>query len=398
MNKILVSSVLVAGVSFATYSLFSHQAEAEDQAPETEAQANPNAQAEAPKPAREIITVESSSAGSVIVLGGAVQPDKTVNLSAQMPGDVKYIAGEAGDSFRRGDALVQLDTAALLAKRKQAESQLASAEAGYRNAMMQYQREWVAPHSQPNAMLGGAPSMFSMFSDPFRGLTGEGDPTFERHSSLYQYQVGVQTARNQIDQARAAIRELDENLINAVSYAPFDGVILKKMIEVGDIVQPGMPLVSFADITKLEIRVEVPTNLLFSLRVGMNLQARIDGSDTLIPVTVSRIYPSADMGGHTTTVEFKIHDSSKARSGMYAEVMIPDPSKTGVSHPVVPETAILWRGSLPAVYKLDEAGELKLRVIRIGERIEGGKVTVISGIRAGDKILAKPGAGTRSGS
>ena len=82
---------------------------------------------------------------------------------------------------------------------------------------------------------------------------------------------------------------------------------------------------------------------------------------------------------------------------MYDEVMIPDPSKRGIASPVVPETAVLWRGSLPAVYKLDEAGVLKLRLISIGERTGNGKVVVISGIRAGDKILAKPGAGTRSG-
>lgn len=385
MNKILVSSVLVAGVSLATYSLFSHEAEAEDQVPA------------APQPAKEIITVESSSVGSNIVLGGAVMPLKTVNLSAQMPGDVEYIAGQEGDSFKRGDILITLDTAALLAKRRQAETQLSSAEAGYHNARVQYQREMVAPNSQANSMMGGAPSMFSMFSDPFRDFTGEGDSGFERHSSLYQYNVGIQTAANQVEQARAAIRELDENLKNATSYAPFDGVILKKMVEKGDIVQPGMPLVSFADITKLEIRVEVPTSLLVMLREGAKLQARLDGADTTIPVTVSRIYPSADAAGHTTTVKFTIDDSSKARSGMYAEVMIPDPSKTGIANPVVPETAVLWRGSLPAVYKLDEAGVLKLRLIRIGERTGNGKVVVISGIRVGDKILAKPGAGTRSG-
>jgi len=64
---------------------------------------------------------------------------------------------------------------------------------------------------------------------------------------------------------------------------------------------------------------------------------------------------------------------------------------------MVPESAILWHGSLPAVYKLDDAGELKLRIIRIGERTGQGQVAVISGIKAGDKILAQPGAGTRSG-
>jgi multidrug efflux pump subunit AcrA (membrane-fusion protein) len=159
-----------------------------------------------------------------------------------------------------------------------------------------------------------------------------------------------------------------------------------------------MPLVSFADITQLQIRVEVPTNLLSMIREGDKIQARLDGSKKTIPVTVDRIYPSADATGHTTTVKFSLDDSSLARSGMYAEVMIPDPSKSGFASAVVPESAIVWRGSLPAVYKLDEAGVLKLRLIRIGERTSDGRVIIISGIRVGDKILAKPGASTRSGS
>ena len=390
MNKILVSSALVLGAAVGGFTLISSQVVAEDQ---------PQAAAEAPaQPTYDFITVESSNITGTVILGGSVQPVKTVNMSAQMPGDVMFIAGEEGDSFKKGEQLVSLDTAALLAKRRQAVTQYNSAVAGYRNAMVQYNREIQSPNSQANTMMGGAPSMFSMFSDPFRDFTGEGDTGVERQSTLYQYNVGVQTALNQVEQARAAIAELDENLINAVSYAPFDGVILKKMVEKGDIVQPGMPLVTFADITKLEIRVEVPTNLLRMIRQGDKLQARMDGSDQLTPVTVWRIYPSADAAGHTTTVEFSMDDSSLARSGMYAEVMIPDPAKKGTASPVVPETAILWRGSLPAVYKIDDTGAIKLRLIRIGERTDDGKVVVISGIRAGDKILAEPGAGTRSGS
>lgn len=387
MNKILVTTALLATSTLAGFSLLSNPAEAEDQAA-----------AEVPAPALNTIVVQSSQAAGNIVLGGAVMPVKTVNLSAQMPGDVSYIAGEEGDSFRQGDVLVTLDTAALLAKRKQAETQLASADAGYRNAMVQYNREVLSPNSQANQMLGGAPSMFSVFSDPFRNFTGEGDPDYERHSNLYAMSVQVQTALNQVEQAKAAIRELDENLINAVSYAPFDGVILKKMIEQGDIVQPGMPLVSFADITALEIVVEVPTNLLRMISEGATVEARLDGSDTTMPAQVTRIFPSADAGGHTTKVKFSFADTTGARAGMYAEVMIPDPSKSGFSAPVIPETAILWRGSLPAVYKLDESGALKLRIIRIGDRVGSGQVTVISGIKAGDRILASPEAGTRAGS
>jgi len=384
MNKFLVSSVLLAGTTLASISLISPQVEAEGQA--------------VVETALETIIIKSSSVGANIVLGGSILPLKTVNLSAQLPGDVQFIGGQEGDAFKKGDRLVALDTAALMAKKRQALSQLNSAEAGYRNAMVQYNREILSPNSQSNTMLGGAPSMFSMFSDPFRSMTGQGNPSYERHSNLYGQNVQVLTAKNAIEQAKAGLKELDESIKNATSYAPFDGVIVKKMVEQGDIVQPGMPLVSFADLTQLQLQVEVPSNLISMLSTGASMQARLDGSDALINVTVDRIYPSADAGGHTTTVKFKLAEGTTARSGMYAEVLIPDLRKKGFENPIIPQSAILWRGSLPAVYQVTESGQLKLRLLRIGEKTSTGEIIVISGIKAGDKILANPAANTRSGS
>ncbi len=383
MNKIIASSIAAVALTAVGFNLINNEAEAESQA------------SIATTPNFKTLTVGTSAIGSAMVLGGGVLPVNSVNLSAQMPGDVEFIAGKEGDAFKKGDLLVSLDTAALYAKRKQAETQLSSAEAGYRNALVQYQREVRSPNSQANQMMGGAPSMFSFFSDPIRSFTGEGDPGYERHSNLYQYSVGIQTAANQVEQAQAAIRELDENIRNAHSYAPFDGVILKKMIQEGDIVQPGMPLVTFADISNLEIQVEVPNNLLSKLRVGQALKARLDGQEQLINVEVERIYPSADAVGRTTTVKFKFLDSSPARSGMYAEVLIPEQHNGAAAAAVIPQSAITWRGSLPAVYLQTEDGQIKLRLLRIGERTPSGDVIVISGIRVGDTILANPADASR---
>ena len=76
MNKILVSSALALGATVAGFSLISSQVVAEDE---------PQAAAEAPaQPAHEFITVESSSITGNVVLGGSVQPAKTVNMSAQI--------------------------------------------------------------------------------------------------------------------------------------------------------------------------------------------------------------------------------------------------------------------------------------------------------------------------
>jgi len=199
-----------------------------------------------------------------------------------------------------------------------------------------------------------------------------------------------------VDQARAALRELDESLQNAISYAPFDGVILKKMVEQGDIVQPGMPLVSFADVTRLQIRVDVPTRLLRVIKAGGQIQAHLDGDSTPVPVLVDRIFPMADAGGHTTTAEFNLPQGTEAHSGMYAEIILPDASNRVSGLPVIPESAIVWRGSLPAVFQVADDGRVRLRLIRIDEYASNGIVSVISGIRTGDKILAEPPSKTRA--
>ena len=388
MNK-TVTYVLTAGLLAAGLKLTLVQAQGEPAA----------GSAPAPQPVpRETIEVKSGSAGGVVSLGGTVMPEKIVTLSAQMPGEVKFVAGAEGDTFKKGDRLVELETNALRAKRMQAEAQLASADAGFRNAIVQYNRELLNPNAQAQSYLGGMPALTSMFTDPMRAMMGQGTPGVERHSSLYGQGVQVETARNAVEQARAAIRELDQSLENAVSSAPFDGVILKKIAEQGDIVQPGMPLVTFADINKLQVRVEVPTGLLNTVRAAGTLQVKLDNDSQPVDVSVDRIFPMADPGGHTTTVKFNLPDATGAHSGMYAEVLIPDPTKQSSEHPVIPSSAILWRGSLPAVFLVEEDGNLKLRLIRLGDRTPSGMISVISGLKTGDRILLNPSAGTRAGS
>lgn len=346
----------------------------------------------------DVIIVKSSPVGSAVLLGGKVTPEKIINLSAQMPGDVKFVAGSEGDAFKKGDALISLDTSSLQAKRAQAVSQLANAEAAHRNAIVQYNHELQNPNAQANAMLGGAPSLFSMFGDPMRSMMGQGDPDVERQSSLYGQRVQVETAFNGISQARAALRELDESLKNATSYAPFNGIILKKMVELGDIVQPGMPLVSFADTSQLQIRVEVPTRLLSGIKSNKKILSKLDGNDKLITISLDRIFPMTGAGGNTTTVKFNLPSGTKAHPGMYAEVMVPDAGRHVTASPMIPKSAIVWRGSLPAVYLVDKDSNQKLRLIRIEEQVLSDGVRVISGLSVGDTILANPLRKPRSSS
>ncbi len=345
----------------------------------------------------EIITVQSGESGGQMVLGGTVIPYKRVTLSAQMPGDVKLINGSEGSFVKRGDPLVQLDTGALLAKRTQALTQLSSAQAGYQNAITQYNRELISPNGQSNSMMGGLPGMASLFTDPMRSMGGQGSPGFDRHANIVGQSTQVQTAINQINQAKAAIAELDESLENAIARAPFDGTVITKMVEVGDIVQPGMPLVTFADLTQMQIQVQVPSRLIHRLSNSAKIQARLDHNEQrLVDLQVAQIFPSAQEGGHTTTVKFNLPAGLPVQSGTYAEVVLNDLSAPSRDLPLVPTSAIIWRGSLPAVFKI-EGEYLQMQILRTGAQSADGRVAVISGLQVGDRVLNHPTPSTRSG-
>ncbi|MGD9785159.1 MAG: efflux RND transporter periplasmic adaptor subunit [Hyphomicrobiaceae bacterium] len=331
------------------------------------------------------VTVERS--GHMTTVGGTVVPYKEVTLTAQIPGQVKLVAGREGDPARTGQVMVAINDDELQAQRRAAEAALMSAEASLRNAHVQYSRELYSPRTgQPTGM--GLPSMMDSFMRPFSGqYSGPNDPHMRRYADLYGQAKGIDDARSAILQAKATIEALDAKIRDASLTAPFDGVIVQKMVEQGDTVQPGQPLMRVAFVAYLRIQAEVPVGLVSSLRIGEFLPARIDvGQGIPVQARVSQIFPMADTSRHTVTVKFDLPSGLPGGPGMYAEVMIPDASSHGSVQPAVPREAIVWRGSLPAVMILKD-GKPTLRVVRIGSALPDGRISVLSGLDGGEQVI-----------
>jgi multidrug efflux pump subunit AcrA (membrane-fusion protein) len=175
-----------------------------------------------------------------VSLGGTVVPYKEVTLSAQLPGRVNYLAGIEGDRFKESDLLVELDASELMAKRQAALAQLANADAQLRNAGVQYSRELWSPKSKSSVGGMGVPNLFDqMFTRPFEDTFGDRDRGAERTADIYSSRTNIQQAQNTIYRVQAEIRAIDAKLRDTKSLSPFDGVIMKKFVEVGDTVQPG---------------------------------------------------------------------------------------------------------------------------------------------------------------
>jgi RND family efflux transporter MFP subunit len=351
-----------------------------------------------------VFVVKQAEGLPTVSVGGTVIPYKEVTLAAQLPGRVKFLAGIEGDSFDRSDVLVALDDSELRAQREGLIAQIATADARLRNAGVQYGRELYAPRSRTSPGGMAIPNLFDQFfTRPMEDFIGDRDQGAELSADLYASGTQIQEARNSIMQLQAQLRALDSKLRDARSVAPFDGIIVKKFIEVGDTVQPGQPLLNYADVEFLQVEVDVPARLRPGLREGMMLRAELDvpahggtvTEGTGVPVRVAQIFPMADPQRHTVKVKFDLPQGT-SEPGMYAKVLVPDFNAPARVNPVVPRSAIRFNGSLPGVYVLDEQGEPELRLIRVGEPRPDGMVTVLSGLRPGERVLANPGAGISS--
>jgi RND family efflux transporter MFP subunit len=351
-----------------------------------------------------VYVVKQAEGLPTVSVGGTVIPYKEVTLAAQLPGRVQYIAGIEGDDFEKGDTLVALDDSELRAKREGLIAQLATADAKLRNAGVQYGRELYSPRSRSSPGGMGIPNLFDQFfTRPMEDFVGDRDQGAELSADLYASGTQIQEARNAIMSLQAELRALDSKLRDARSVAPFDGVIVKKYVEVGDTVQPGQPLMNYADVEYLQVEVDIPARLRPGLREGMMLRSELDvpargGTATDgpgVPVRVAQIFPMADPQRHTVKVKFDL-PQGVSEPGMYAKVLVPDFNAPARVNPVVPRSAIRFNGSLPGVYVLDEQGKPELRLIRVGEPRPDGKVTVLSGLRPGERILENPGANVTS--
>lgn len=348
-------------------------------------------------PAGDTFVVKQAEGAPTISVGGTVIPYKEVTLAAQVPGRVKYLSGIEGDSFKKGDLLVALDDRELLANRHALLAQMGSADAQLRNAGMQYNREIFAPRSRtpPGGM--AIPNLFDqMFTRPMEDFVGERSRGAEISADLYSSGTQIEQARNAMLRLQAELQALDSKLRDARSIAPFDGVIVKKFIEVGDTMQPGQPLLNYADVEYLQVEVDIPARLRPGIREGMMINAELDVNHRRVPVRVAQIFPMADPQRHTVKIKFDL-PQGVSEPGMYAKVLVPDFNAPARANPVIPGSAIRYNGSLPGVYVIDEQGNMQLRLIRVGEQVPGGLMSVLSGLRPGERILADPAPGVTAG-
>ena len=305
--------------------------------------------------------VQTSFLPKRILLGGVVVPVSEVSFSAQIAGDIIYFSGKSGDFYKKSGAIVSLEQDFLVAKREAANAKIEEMKESLRNAGIQYNKVIISPYADANSMFGGMPGMFSAFANPMRNMTGQGSPDFEKYAIRANAYSEYVKAGKRLQKARSELKQIEERIKDTLVVAPFDGVLIKKFVDIGDSVQRGDRLFTFANTNELQVEFDVSSRLLFSLRKGQKYRIRLDISNRIIHAILVQIYPIANKESHTIKVKFDLPSNIPSISGSYAELELFDLIKSKKTA-IIPESALVWRSSIPSVFVLNKQNQTELKV------------------------------------
>jgi RND family efflux transporter MFP subunit len=355
--------------------------------------------AESTSTAYKIHKVSREAIALTVSFAGTVSADKTLQLTAQMPGRIARIAGEEGDAFESGTVLVELDDSALLARLEAAAASRDAAAADIRNAQVQLQRELYSPRSNSSGSAPGGMGMPAMmdqaFTNPMQSMMGMRNRGSERASDLVGAETALAQATTRYKSAVANIKEIQSMLRDTQGVAQFSGVIQDVHVEVGDTVQPGQPLLDFSESAALKVEADLPVRLSRTLQPGQTLDVAL--ADSVLQAPVSRIHPVADPRQNTVRIELELDIASGATPGQYVEIRVPDSAAGMPAQLTIPKSAVITKGGLPLVYAIDREGKARLRVVRLGNAPDGRSQIVLSGVNVGDLLVDQPPPGLRAG-
>jgi RND family efflux transporter MFP subunit len=294
---------------------------------------------------------------SYLNAAGMVEPLAEATLSTKLMGSVTHVLVQEGDAVAAGQPLLRIDARDLNAQRAQVAAAQAEAEAVLGEAELHVER------------------IRALYDD-------EAAP----RAQLDAAETGYTRARAGVAAARASAAQLAAVASYAEVRSPFDGTVVRRLVDAGSFAAPGAPLLVVQDTRRLRVRVSAPPDAVRLLRRGTSVTAVIEGE--AVPATIEGVVPG---GSGLFTVNAIVDNAGAHLPGTGAATLaLPQDLRTTI---VVPVRAVRRQGDLTGVQLIREEGVLT-RWIRLGA-VSGDSVEVVSGLRHGDRILV-PAARPRS--
>jgi len=222
---------------------------------------------------------------------------------------------------------------------------------------------------------------------------------FVSQAVLDTKQSALKAAQANVEAARAGLRGQSNQANYTTLIADVDGVVTAIDAEVGQVVQPGTPVVRVARTVEKEVVIGIPEDKVEGLRESGAVVVRLwANADQTIPGTIREISPVADAATRTYTVKVALPETADVRLGMSATVeLATGAAPTGALR--APLTALVNNKGASSVW-IVENGAVKLVPVQVTGQVDND-VLVTGAVRAGQNVatagvnLLKPGQKVR---
>jgi len=297
--------------------------------------------------------VRSESWESLITSVGSLEAVQGVMLTAELPGKVVRIAFEPGTKVQAGDLLLQQDTSS-------EEAQLRAAKATVALTKLELERSR-------------------------KLLTKKAVAQAKYDSDEAQYKQAVA----QIDGIRATIRK-------KTIRAPFAGSLGIRLVNLGQNLNEGDPIVSLQTIDPIFVNFSLPQQQLAQIKPGLKVRVTTDAlPGQAIEGDITAISPEVDAATRNIRVQATVANSQEhLRPGMFVNVAVVLPAREEVL--AIPTTAVLYAPYGDTVFvvheKQNEKGVqpvniIRQKIVQLGEK-RGDFVAVVSGLDKGETVVS----------
>ena len=304
----------------------------------------------------EIYTIEVVSEPLIERAAGTLRAKVETVISPLISATISSIAVWAGDEVQPGEVLVTLDARELKARVDQAHQAVVIARA----LLTQTEKE--------------AKRVQRIF---------KADPGAISKAARDRIQMALSTTRAQLVGAKRYEDEARTGLSYSQLTSPIAGRIVERYADPGDTARPGVPVLRLYNPTTLRLETSVRESVASKLKENQNITAEIDALDKRYDGVVDEIVPSADPGSRTFLVKVSLTGDAGLYPGMFGRLLIPIGQ---IEKIYIPLAAVTQVGQLDFVIVKTEQGAVR-RYVRLGQRGPDERIAVVSGLKAGEKVL-----------
>lgn len=298
------------------------------------------------------LTVESKPYKNWFALEAQMEAVNEATISAQTSGRIQKIFFDVNDYVEQGALLIQLRDKQQRASFEQAEAGLAQANAN--NVDAQSKLEQSRPLFKQGSLSKG---------------------------QMDTIEANAKSAQAAVIAAKALLKQAKEQLSYTQIRAPYSGIVKARLVEVGESVNPGTPVMTGLSLAKLRAIADIPQRFAPHLSDQQSFNVSYDGKS--FEAEKVTVFPYADPNSHSFKVRVEINaEGSQLFPGMWVKLNVPMGERTTIQ---VPSSAIIQKGELSGVYVKTGSG-YQLRQVRLGQT-EGDQVEILAGLRNGDAII-----------